>query len=181
MKKMTLGIVALSMATLNVTYATAPKTGILTYNKTQLVKESKEGKAFLETFEKKKKSIEEEARKKEQDLRAMSERVQKQAAMLTEDALRKKGREMGREVREAERNHKACMQELEIEFRDDQAEVEVKLKPFAVQVFKNKDAAMLFDNGNPEVVAFDPSTDITTDAIKLADAAYEKAGSAKSA
>ncbi len=181
MKKMTFGMVALSMASLNVAYGTVPKTGILTYNKTQLVRESKEGKAFLEAFEKKKKFIEEETRKKEQDLRAMSERVQKQAAMLTEDALRKKGREMGREVREAERNHKACMQELEIEFRDDLAEVEVKLKPYAIQVFKGKDAAMLFDNGHPEVEAFDPSTDITAEAIKLADAAFEKAGSAKSA
>ena len=104
----------------------------------------------------------------------MGERVQKQAAMLTEDALRKKQREMGSAVREAERTQKALSQELEIAFRDDLAELEVKLKPFAIEVFKGKDAAMLFDNGHPEVTAFDPSTDITSEAIKLADAAYDK-------
>jgi len=177
MKKISLGLVALSLASSAGIQCVAPKVGILTYNKTQLVKESKEGKFFLEDFEKKKKSVEEEMRKRELDLRTMGERIQKQAAMLSEDALRKKQREIGREVRDAERTQKARMQELEIEFREDLAELEVKLKPFAIEVFKGKDAAMLFDNAHPEVEAFDPSTDITQDAIKLADASYDKKNS----
>lgn len=151
------------------------KSDILTFNKRQLIVESKEGIAFRSAMEEKRKKLEADLMKKEQELRANLERFQKQAAMLSADAAEKKQSELSREIRSMERDRKLYGEDLNIEAEEALKKVGSKLHTYAAEVRKERGAKILFDVSREDVEDFDSACDVTRDIIKVADAAFDAA------
>jgi len=175
MKKNLLKFLSLSLLIPNISTPLFSKT--LTYNGNMVEIQSKEGKALFESFQEKGKKFQEELRQLGENLKKSNELLQKQAqnaALFSEEKLRKQQSKLNKELRDAERFHQTQKEELEIEYKEKSVELKNKIDTYAEQVGKEKKVERVWDVSQVAgLKILKEDSDITKEVLRVADANFE--------
>lgn len=153
----------------------------LTYNNDKVAQECKKGKVLWDELLQKRKSVEDKLKELSTELQKDNELLQKQTknpALFSEKKIREQKSKLEKEFRNAQRFQKTEQEELEIEYEEKYSGLKSEISTYASQVWKSKKGELLFDvspNKRKEIglEAFDESSDITDDVLKLADSSFE--------
>ena len=153
---------------------TANKDTLVSIDSLTVLQKSKEGKVLAERLQKDIELFQNEVKNAQTKVASLQESIQKQAKVLSKEALMEKGEELANAKKRAERDLVDKEEALKIKVQREQTILRDKQLKVAKGVFDKNSGGMAIDVNTPGVLFVNKAIDKTDDVLKEVDAAYEK-------
>ncbi|MBD3231693.1 hypothetical protein GF322_03445 [Candidatus Dependentiae bacterium] len=154
------------------TNKTRPK--LISIDSILLMQKSKEGQLLTQKLQKDIEEFQNFAKNAQQEVADFQETVQKQAKVLSKEALMEKGERLEKMKKNAERELADREAELKRKIQREQMSLREKQLANVSKIFENKNWGLVIDRNTPGILFVKDSIDKTDELLKSIDEEYEK-------
>lgn len=168
----------LSLALVSGLFAGVVSADLVSIDSLRMLQESKEGKVLAENLQTDIKKFQEEVVGAQSEVAQLQEKIQKQAKLLSKEALMEKGEELTKIKKRAERDLADKEEALKLKVQREQTKLRDKQLTIAKKVFDDKKWGMMIDKNTPGVLFVNSAVDKTDELLKVVDEAFTKEAAA---